>query len=127
MVNFGGHETVPKAFAERKLHVHNAQVTLMRTTSEELREIARFITRKLNGARGPLTILLPEKGVSLIDKEGMPFDDPEAREALFSELEATFETTENRSIRRVDADINDPAFSDAVVQAFLKVHAAANS
>ena len=87
MVNFGGHETVPKAFAERKLHVHNAQVTLMRTTSEELREIARFITRKLNGARGPLTILLPEKGVSLIDKEGMPFDDPEAREALFSELE----------------------------------------
>ena len=60
MVNFGGVETVPSQFAARQLHVHNAQVTLMRTTSDELREIARFMCAKLNAARGPLTLLLPE-------------------------------------------------------------------
>ena len=60
MVNFGGVETVPSQFAARQLHVHNAQVTLMRTTSDELRQIARFMCAKLNAARGPLTLLLPE-------------------------------------------------------------------
>ena len=33
MVNFGAIETVPERFRGRKLHVHNAQVTLMRTTA----------------------------------------------------------------------------------------------
>ena len=35
MVNFGGIDTVPQRFADRKFHVHNPQVTLMRTTAEE--------------------------------------------------------------------------------------------
>ena len=56
----------------------DVQVTLMRTTPDELRSIARFITAKLNKARGPLTVLLPEGGVSLIDAEGMPFHDEDA-------------------------------------------------
>jgi uncharacterized protein (UPF0261 family) len=84
MVNFGGVETVPAQFAERQLHVHNAQVTLMRTTADELRSIARFISSKLNAAKGPLTLLLPEKGVSLIDAEGMPFEDEDARKVCAS-------------------------------------------
>ena len=33
MVNFGAIDTVPERFRGRKLHVHNAQVTLMRTTA----------------------------------------------------------------------------------------------
>ena len=32
MVNFGPRDTVPARFAARKFHIHNASVTLMRTT-----------------------------------------------------------------------------------------------
>ena len=59
--------------------------------------------------------------MSLIDKEGMPFDDPEARAALFDELERHFEPSATREIVRVAADINDPAFSAAAVAAFRKM------
>ena len=44
----------------------------MRTTPDELKAIAAFITSKLNRAAGPLTLLLPEGGVSAIDVEGAP-------------------------------------------------------
>ena len=47
MVNFGALATVPERFQDRRLHVHNAQVTLMRTTPEENRQFARWIASKL--------------------------------------------------------------------------------
>ena len=37
---------------------------------------------KLNAARGPLTLFVPLRGVSLIATEGQPFHDPDADEAL---------------------------------------------
>ena len=43
MVNFGAKDTVPEQFKNRKLHVHNAQVTLMRTKPDENRRFARWI------------------------------------------------------------------------------------
>ena len=54
----------------------------MRTTADELREVARFIAPKLNRAKGPLTLLLPEGGLSLIDAPVTPTTtrpDPDAR------------------------------------------------
>ena len=50
----------------------------MRTNAEENRECARFIAAKLHSAKSPVAILLPDKGVSALDAEGMPFYDPEA-------------------------------------------------
>ena len=88
MVNFGAIETVPERFRGRLLHVHNAQVTLMRTTPEENRRCARWIAGKLNRATSPFRILIPEHGVSALDAPGQPFHDPEADAALFDELES---------------------------------------
>jgi len=122
MVNFGSVDTVPEKFKGRKLHVHNAQVTLMRTSAEELKRVAQVMCEKLNKAQGPLTLLLPEAGVSAIDTTGEPFDDPLARAALFEELEKRFDVTSpNRRLKRVPAAINDPAFSAAAVEAFREM------
>ena len=82
MVNFGPVETVPERFRHRRLHVHNAYVTLMRTTAEENCQCARWIAEKLNRASGPFRILIPEKGVSALDAPGQPFYDPEADAAI---------------------------------------------
>ncbi len=119
MVNFGAMTTVPEPFRNRKLHVHNAQVTLMRTTPEENRSFARWIASKLNRSVAPLVVLIPERGVSALDAPGQPFHDPEADAALFSELERLVEQTEGRQVRRLPHHINDPEFAQALVKAFL--------
>ena len=123
MVNFGGRETVPEKFADRLLHVHNAQVTLMRTTPEENREFARWIARKLNSSTTPVTMLIPEAGISMIDAPGQAFHDPAADQALFDELENQIEQDDLRKITRLPHHINDAEFVDALVKEFERLNA----
>ena len=121
MVNFGALDTVPAEFAERNLHVHNPQVTLMRTTVEENVAIGEFIAGKLNACNGPVRFLLPEGGVSLIDAPDQPFHDPEADAALFKAIEANVDQTANRVVTRVAGNINDEPFVQATLAAFDEV------
>ena len=118
MVNFGPLATVPERFSRRKLHVHNPQVTLMRTTAEENAAFGRWIGQRLNQMDGPVRFLIPELGVSALDAPGEPFWDPEADAALVRALEQTVRTTSNRQIIRIRRNINEPEFSTAVVAAF---------
>ncbi len=78
MVNFWAMDTVPERFRTRKLHRHNPNVTLMRTTAEENERIGRFIVDKLNRMEGPVRFLIPEGGVSGLDAPDRPFWDPAA-------------------------------------------------
>ena len=84
MVNFGAPDTIPERYRQRKFHVHNPQVTLMRTTPEENERIGRWIGERLNRMDGPVRFFLPEGGVSALDAPGQPFWDPEADAALFT-------------------------------------------
>ncbi len=118
MVNFGSRDTVPERYRGRKLHVHNPQVTLMRTTAEENDRIGRWIGERLNAMDGPVRFFLPEGGVSALDAPGQPFWDPEADAALFRALENTVRQTGNRQLVRLKRNINDPEFAAAVVVAF---------
>jgi uncharacterized protein (UPF0261 family) len=118
MVNFGARDTVPVPFGDRKLHVHNAQVTLMRTTPEENRQIGEFIVSRLNRMEGPVRFLLPLKGVSAIDAPGQPFHDPEADAALFDTIRAGWQLAPNRRLVELDLHINDPGFAAALVANF---------
>lgn len=118
MVNFHARETVPAQFAGRNLYQHNASVTLMRTTAEENAAIGAEIGRKVSAATGPAAILLPLRGVSAIDRAGQPFDDPQARAALFAAIRATAEPIE---IMEMDCHINDPAFAEAAAAKLLEL------
>lgn len=121
MVNFGGRETVPAQFAQRNLYVHNAQVTLMRTTPEENSAIGRWITERINRMEGPVRFLLPLRGVSAIDAPGKPFHDPAADAALFAAVRETWRQAPNRQLVEIDANINDPAFAEAAVHHFRDI------
>jgi uncharacterized protein (UPF0261 family)/ABC-type multidrug transport system ATPase subunit len=117
MVNFGAPDTIPERYRQRKLHVHNPQVTLMRTTPEENERIGRWIGEKLNRMDGPVRFFLPEGGVSALDAPGQPFWDPEADAALFTALERSVRQTGNRQLIRIKRHINDPEFASAIVNA----------
>ena len=118
MVNFGAMETVPPQYRDRKLHVHNPQVTLMRTTPEENARMGRWIGEKLNRCEGPVRFLLPLAGVSLIDAPGQPFHWPEADAALFDALDRSVVQTNARRLVKLPYNINDPEFADALVANF---------
>jgi uncharacterized protein (UPF0261 family) len=93
----------------------------MRTTADENRQFARWIADKVNRSTAPITILIPEKGVSAIDAEGQPFFDAAADAVLFDELERAVQRTDQRQVRRLPLHINDAAFSRALVEAFLEL------
>jgi uncharacterized protein (UPF0261 family) len=114
MVNFGPIESVPTEFRDRLLYKHNPTVTLMRTTPEECDELGRTVARKLNQARGPLTVFVPLRGVSLIATEGQVFHDPAADEALFGALRESLDP--GVDLRELDLDLNDPEFAHALAE-----------
>src|SRR5262245_7957099 len=110
MVNFYAPESVPARFRGRLFYKHNANVTLMRTTPEENAGIGASMAQKLSAAKGPVAVLLPARGVSAIDKEGEPFDDPVARKALH---DAIRDGAQGIEVTELDRHINDPEFADA--------------
>jgi uncharacterized protein (UPF0261 family) len=118
MVNFGAPDTIPERYRQRKFHVHNPQVTLMRTTPEENDRMGRWVGERLNQMDGPVRFFLPEGGVSALDAQGQPFWDPDADAALFKALERTVRATGNRQLIRVQRNINDPEFASTIVGAF---------
>lgn len=121
MVNFAAMGTVPEIYKTRNLYAHNENVTLMRTTEKENLDMGRWIGEKLNQCKGKVRFLLPEGGVSGIDKPSMPFYDPVADKALFAGIEQTVKQTENRKIIRVACNINDKGFAAEVIKNFLEI------
>ena len=90
----------------------------MRTTPDENARIGASIAQKLSAAKGPVAILLPGRGVSAIDKEGQPFDDPAARSALYDAIRAGVHGIE---VEELDLHINDSAFADAAARKLLEL------
>jgi uncharacterized protein (UPF0261 family) len=113
MVNFGPRETVPARFEGRNLYVHNAQVTLMRTSPDECAQLGEEVARKLSAATGPVALFVPLGGISMIATPGAPFHDAEADEALFSAVRSNVGA--NVELIEMENDINDPAFAEAMV------------
>lgn len=117
MVNFHALNKVPEKFRDRQLHRHTPNVTLMRTTPEECSEIGKRIAGKLNQATGPTVLVIPLKGISMIDKEGAPFHDPEADKALFYALREHVQP--HVTVMELDLHINDPEFAATVADQLL--------
>jgi uncharacterized protein (UPF0261 family) len=121
MINFWAPETVPAAHEDRLFYHHNTNVTLMRTTADECRQIGEWLGRKLDACDGPVRLLIPEHGVSALDIDGGPFFDPNADAALFEAIAASVRWTDNRRLIRLPYHINDPQFADAAVAAFREI------
>lgn len=119
MVNFGPPETVPTQFADRKFYQHNPQVTLMRTTPEENTQLGRLLAEKLNRSTGPVTVLLPLRGGSMISAPGGPFHDPQADAALYTALKQNLRS--GITVQELETAINDAPFAEACAQSLLQL------
>jgi uncharacterized protein (UPF0261 family) len=117
MVNFGPRDSVPAKFAGRNFYQHNPQVTLMRTTPEECAELGRILAEKVNAYRGPVTVLLPLRAISVISAAGQSFHDAAADVALFGAIRQHLK--KGIPLVEMDCAINDPPFAEACAKALL--------
>jgi uncharacterized protein (UPF0261 family) len=99
---------------ERPLIVHNPNITLIRTSREEMAGVGRLMARRLNAARGPAAVLVPMGGFSYSDRPGHAFYDPEADAALVDALDA--ELAPRVELLKLAAHVNEPAFAQAVAE-----------
>ena len=124
MVNFGTRDSVPERFAggDRKLYQHNPTVTIMRTTPEECRDIARFMAKKLRDASRPdrIRLVFPTGSISMLDVPGQAFHDPEADAVLFDTIEQELAST-SIDICRDPRQINDPNFAVALADSLVEL------
>lgn len=120
MVNFGPYDTVPGQFKDRNLYKHNPSVTLMRTTVEENRQLGEIIAGKLNMSDGPTALMIPLKGVSMLDVEGGPFSGAAEDEMMFNMLRQHIDHSKIELIE-LDANINDQLFAVAAAKKLVEL------
>jgi len=117
MANFWGIDTVPEKYKGRKLYQWNPQVTLLRTNVEENARIGEMIAAAANAATAPVAIVLPLKGVSMLDSEGGDFWDPEADQACYDAIKKNVRP--GIPVIEMDNNINDPEFADKCAMLLL--------
>lgn len=119
MVNFGPPDAVPDWYKHRLFYRHNPNVTLMRTTPEEMDRLGKGIAEKTSASNAPTCVMVPLRGVSAIDAEGKPFWWPEADAALFQSLRNWLAPYVELVER--DEHINDAAFAEACARKLLEL------
>lgn len=119
MANFGEMGTVPARYRGRLLYEWNANVTLLRTDVAENQQIGEMLAAAANAAIGPVAILLPLQGVSMLDSPGGRFWDPEADAACYEAIKQNLRS--DIPVYELDHNINDPEFSWQVANTLLEL------
>ena len=117
MVNFGEMASVPTKFKGRNFYIHNPQITLMRTTADECRQLGEIVAKKANAYQAGTAIMIPRKAISVISAAGQPFHDAAADEALFSALQANAKVP----VQEFDLAINDKEFAQACAYKLIEL------
>ncbi len=117
MANFWAIETVPEKYRNRNLYQWNPNVTLLRTNVEENTRIGEMIAAAANAATAPVAIVLPLKGVSMLDSVGGAFWDPEADQACYDAIKQNLKP--GIPVIEMDNNINDPEFADKCAELLL--------
>jgi uncharacterized protein (UPF0261 family) len=121
MANFGARDTVPARYGGRRLYEWNPNVTLLRTNPPENRQIGEMLARAANAATGPVAVLLPMRGVSMLDSPGGEFWDPAADAACYEAIRAHLSAAV--PLVEIDSNINDGEFADRAAETLLDMMA----
>jgi uncharacterized protein (UPF0261 family) len=113
----GPKASIPEAWRHRPAYYHNPSFTLIRATREEMTEVAHRMAGKLNAAKGPVIVAIPTAGLSIPNKPGGEFWDPDTDAAFRATLKAGLKD-EIRCVE-IDAHINSSEMAHAVANLFF--------
>ena len=106
-------------FHERRKFDLDRLRTWIRLSPDELKEVAAIFAEKLNQAKGPVTVMIPQDGWSSADLPGNDTHDP-AEDQLFTEV-LRRQLKSDIQIIEVASNMEDPEFATAVVENALKI------
>lgn len=118
---------VPDRYKTREFFQYNAQNLLMRTDTDEFRILGEEFAKRLNSAKGPVRILIPLEGFSEHSKRracNLNGDDkgPWKRSDDYGAfVDSLRSNLKSGLIEELPLHINDNAFADACVDAFVKI------
>ena len=118
---------VPDKYKGREFFQYNAQNLLMRTNTEEFKILGGEFAKRLNLAKGPVRILIPLEGFSEHSKRrayNLNGDDkgPWKRSDDYSAfVDSLRSNLKSGLIEELSLHINDNAFADACIDAFVKL------
>ncbi len=117
-VGFTAEELAPEFKIRKHYFMEELRVTVWLNT-KELGDMASIYAEKLNKAVGPTKFLIPKRGWISIEKEGSDFYDPQHTRIFVDKLKEKLKP--DIEVREVDANIDDPIFAKAIVNAFEEV------
>jgi len=115
----GAPDRIPEKWRARKKYIHNPELTLIRTSVEEMKETAWVLSGKLNQAKGPVIVLLPLLGMSIGGLKGGSTYDPEGDRVFFETLKKSLRP--DIPMIEEDMHINEETFASRVFEAFIQV------
>lgn len=125
--NFGAPETIPPEYntPERKVILHNPNITSLLATPEELVWLGEYVTDKANQAvqNAPVAVMIPLKGLDKYMAEGGPWYGADYLAPLFQTLRDKLDS----AVEVIEKDnfINDEAFGKATANKFMEAWQAA--
>lgn len=110
---------IPPALAGRPVYDHNPEYTLVRTSREEMLQIASIFAERLGRASGPVAVAVPTRGLSIPNVPGGPFWDPQGDAAFLAALRADLPS--DFPIHTYEHHVNDPELGREVADLFLRL------
>jgi len=117
MLIFPGSDQVPERYRDRLRYEHSPTAILVRTTWEENHLAGKLIGERLRTSP-TACVVIPRRGVSEYDKEGVVFYDPSCVSAFESGVRDT--AGDKIEIIPVDAHINDLEFAEVAVRILVR-------
>jgi uncharacterized protein (UPF0261 family) len=119
LTNLRKEEDVPRKYKNRILSKHGPSVTLVSTDLKETEILAKVIAEKANSAKGPVTILIPFRGFSSMDKKGQAFYNPARVETFVNTVKK--KVKDHVQVVEMDKHINDHEFAQKLFDTYLSM------
>jgi len=116
---FGALKDLPERFKGRLTFAHNEIASGIQASVEEMAGAARIIASRVNRSRGPVVVVIPERGFMEYDRPGGKLDYPQGRKAFIDTLRDNL--SPHIEFISMDCHINDSAYSEKVTDTALRL------
>jgi uncharacterized protein (UPF0261 family) len=121
----GRESELPDHLRDRPSYKHNPEFTLVRTIAAEMARLGEIFAQRLNGATGPVEVIVPTGGLSIPNTPEGPFWDPRADDAFVQSLKSHIRS--DIPVVTRGQHINDPGFAKFIAERFMGLLGATSS